>query len=208
MLDSHACGHLNAFFDNGFILIAAKLLQASFYRTHQSLGRAHINPGGMQLSHVHKRSATSSNLLLPELTDIEFPVADSSKSLVTVPRNARERSRQTFFATETAHHTRQATIRPHAKGIHLREIHRQQSHLRAIRLSSSLLGILYESLQVKIAISVAIHNQETTTIALIINTLQRSRRSQDIGQFHPDLLEPQGLARHHHLVGQVMGVCM
>ncbi len=143
----------------------------------------------MQLRHIHERSAARCNLLLPEFTDIEFSVANTRKSSIAVPRNARKCCRQTFFAAKAPDHTGQATIRTHAEGIHLRKIDREQSHLRAIWLSSQHLRIFYKCLQVKIAIGITIHNQEATTIALVINALERTSRPKDIGQFHPDFFE-------------------
>ena len=135
----------------------------------------------MQLRHVHKGPTARSNLLLPEFTNVKFTVANPGQSIIAIPRHARECGWSTFFATESANHTGQATIRTYAEGIYLREIHRQQSYLRPIRLSSLLLGVLHKSLQVKIAVGVAIHNQEATTVPFIINTLERPRRSENIG---------------------------
>ena len=143
----------------------------------------------MQLRHVHERRATRRQFLLPEFADIEFTVADSRKSLVAVPRNARERRGRTFCSTETADHARQATVCTDAEGIHLRKIHREQGLLRPIRLSGQRLRIFNKSLQVKIAIGIAIHNQEPTAVALIINTLERPRRPQNVRQLHPDFFE-------------------
>lgn len=143
----------------------------------------------MQLRHIHERSATRCNFLFPKFTDIEFPIANARKGGIAVPRNTRKCGRQTFFATETANHTSQATVRTHAERIHLRKIDREQSYLRTIRLSRQRLRIFNKSLQVKIAIGVTVHNQEATTITLVINTLERPGSSQNIGQFHPDFFE-------------------
>lgn len=181
MLDSHACGHLNAGFNDSFVHVAAQFLEARFHRSHETFGRSHVNPSRMQLRHIHERSAARCNLLLPEFTDIEFPIADSRKSLVAIPRNAGERCGCTFCSAETADHAGQASVCTDAEGIHLRKIHREQRDLRPIRPSGQRLRIFNKSLQVKIAIGVAIHNQEPTAVALIINTLERPRRPKDIG---------------------------
>ena len=189
MLDSHACRHLNAIFNDSFVHVAAKLLQASLHRTHQAFGRAHINPSRMQLRHVHERSATRRNLLLPKFTDIKFSIANTRKSDIAVPRNARECRRQTFFATKAVNHAGQATVRSHAERVHLRKINREQSHLRAIWLCSQRLRIFDKGLQVKIAISIAIHNQKASTIAFIVNALERAGSPEDIGQLNPNFFE-------------------
>ena len=160
----------------------------------------------MQLRHVNKGPTARGNLLLPKFTNVEFTVTNPGQSFIAVPRYARECGRGTVFATESSHHAGQATIRTHAEGVHLRKIHRQQSHLRPIRQSSLFLSVLHKSLQIKIAVGVAVHNQEATTVTFIINALERPRRPENIGQFHPDLFKTELFTRRDHLFCQVMGI--
>ena len=84
----------------------------------------------------------------------------------------------------------------------------KESHLRAVRLRGQCLRVAHESLQVKTAVGVAVHHEQAAAVTCSINSVQRPRRPEDFGLFHPNFLESESLARRDHLFCQVMRVRM
>ena len=132
MPDVHARGQFHAGYDDGFVRVTAQFLKARLHCVHQALGRPHVNPGGIQLAHVHEGRAACGNFLLPEFTYIEFAFPYAREGSVAVPRHAGERRGGAFRSTEPPGNARQATVSAHPEGVHLREVHRKERYLRAV----------------------------------------------------------------------------